>query len=406
MDKEFNFTNERLSKLPTPDKGRIEYFDTKQQKLRLRITSTGAKSFAVVKKFNGKPKRVTLGQWPELSIAKARNEAIKVLDELRQGIDPVKEKHQRSIESTSLKDVLNLYLAERDLKPTTIKDYRYKLKLGFGDWFKRPVSEINESMVLARHKKISKTGKTTANTTMRVLRLTLNYAKALKMIDSNPTQILSEARLWHKNKRKDRVIPSEHLKVWLEAVEALANERAKVYLLMILYMGFRSKEALKLEWSHVDLESNTITVYGTKNHSNHKLPIPTVLQQHIKALKGITGGGPWVFASTVKIQGAITGRPMAVPTKQIKAVTKACGVEFSSHDCRRTFATIAEAVNLPLTMIKRLMNHSTSNDVTGGYIITEESTLRVAILRVAINKVAAHIQAKVTHQDNVIKLHG
>ncbi|MBT3505302.1 MAG: hypothetical protein HN475_05960 [Piscirickettsiaceae bacterium] len=90
---------------------------------------------------------------------------------------------------------------------------------------------------------------------------------------------------------------------------------------------------------------------------------------------------------------------MAVPAKPMKAVTKASGVEFSPHDCRRTFATIAEAVNLPLTMIKRLMNHTTTNDVTGGYIVTEEETLRQAV-----NKVADYIQARVTKKDNVIKL--
>jgi len=401
MEKEFKFTHERLENLPIPDKGRSEYFDTKQQKLRLRVSSSGAKSFAVVKKINGKPKRVTLGQWPEISVAKARAEAIKILNDLRQGIDPVEEKRQKTIKSTKLKDVLELCLAARDLKPTTIKDYRYKLKLGFGDWLKRPVSEITESMVLTRHKKISLTGKTTANTTMRVLRLTMNYAKALKMIDSNPTQILSDARLWHKNQRKDRVIPSEHLKTWHESVEDLSNEKAKVYLLMALYMGFRSKELLTLEWSHVDLKGSAITLHDTKTRSNHKLPIPAVLQPHIKSLKGVTGEHQWVFASTQKIEGATTGRPMAIPTKQIKAVTRACGVEFSSHDCRRTFATIAEAVNLPLTMIKRLMNHATTHDVTGGYIITEEATLRDAI-----NKVAGYIQARVTKKDNVIKLHG
>jgi hypothetical protein len=45
------------------------------------------------------------------------------------------------------------------------------------------------------------------------------------------------------------------------------------------------------------------------------------------------------------------------------------------------------------------MNHTTSNDVTGGYIITEEDTLRDAI-----NKIADYIQARVTQQDNVVQL--
>ena len=54
-----------------------------------------------------------------------------------------------------------------------------------------------------------------------------------------------------------------------------------------------------------------------------------------------------------------------------------------------------------MSIIKRLMNHVTTNDVTGGYIVTEEETLRQAI-----NKVADYIQARVTHKNNVLKLHG
>ncbi|MFT6909520.1 MAG: integrase [Oleiphilaceae bacterium] len=393
MDKQFLFTHERLSKLPVPDVGRAEYFDTKQQKLRIRVTTTGAKSFAVVKKSNNKPKRVTIGKWPEVSISKARDEAIKILDEIRQGVDPTAVKHKKVIESTKLIDVLERYLSGRDLKPYTVKDYRYKLKLGFNDWLKRPVSDITEDMVLKRHKKISQTGKTTANTTMRVLRLTLNYANAVGMIDSNPTSILSKARLWHKNNRKDRVIPSNRLQVWHEAVEELANQKAKVYLLMALYMGFRSSELLTLEWSHVDIKAKSITLYDTKNGTNHRLPIPIVLLPYIKDLHDLTGDYIWVFA------GDKPGRPMAIPTKPIKTIINISGVEFSPHDCRRTFATISEAVNLPMSMIKRLMNHVTTNDVTGGYIVTEEETLSVAI-----NKVADYIQSRVGQQDNVIQL--
>jgi len=394
MDKQFLFTHERLSKLPTPDTGRVEYFDTKQQKLRLRITTTGAKSFAVVKKVNNKPKRVTIGQFPEVSIAKARVEAIKILDEMRQGVDPVAEKRKKALKSIKLQEVLELYLSDRDLKPYTIRDYRYKLKLGFSDWLQIPAGSITEDMVLKRHKKISQTGKTTANTTMRVLRLTMNYAVAVGMIDSNPTSILSKARLWHKNNRKDRVIPSKQLQAWHQAVEALPNQRAKVYLLMAIYMGFRNSELLTLEWTHVDLNAKSITMIDTKNGTDHTLPIPSVLLPHIKTLQDNTGKYKWVFS------GDKPDRPMAIPAKPIRAVTKSSGVEFSPHDCRRTFATIAEAVNLPMSMIKRLMNHVTTNDVTGGYIVTEQDTLRDAV-----NKVADYIQARVTQDENVVTLH-
>jgi integrase len=395
MSKRFTFTQPRIKALPIPKTGRVDYYDEEVKKLSCRVSSTGNKSFVVIKYVNGNAQRVTLANVNDMSVVEARKKAQIILAEIGSGIDPTAEKRKKLIAQTNLSDVLELYLAERELKPYTVKNYRYKLKLGFSDWLKKPVNSITEDMILKRHKKISATGKTTANTTMRVLRLTLNYAEAIGMIDGNPANILSKARLWHKNNRKDRVIPSNKLQVWHEAVDSLDNERAKVYLLMALYMGFRSSELLTLEWSHVDIEAQVITLLDTKNSTDHRLPVPLPLIPYISVLKDLTGGHEWVFA------GRDPDKPMSQPREPMKLVTKASGVEFSPHDCRRTFATIAEAVNLPLTMIKRLMNHVTTNDVTGGYIVTEEETLREAI-----NKVASYIQARVTQKDNVIKLHG
>ncbi|NOQ76191.1 MAG: DUF4102 domain-containing protein [Methylococcaceae bacterium] len=395
MDKKFQFTQARIRDLPEPEKGRVDYHDLKVPRLTCRVSSTGNKSFVVLK-WNGKTmQRVTVGKYPTTSVSEAQNKAREILTAINNGIDPTAEKRKKELASTVLVDVLEQYLDERDLKPYTIKDYRYKLKLGFEAWLKKPVNEITEGMVLKRHKEISQQkGKTTANTTMRVLRLTLNYAHAIGMVGDNPTSILSKARLWHKNNRKDRVIPNDQLKAWHEAVENLPNYKAQVYMLMMVYMGFRSTEALTMEWSHVSLKAKTITLIDTKNSTNHMLPIPEVLISYIETLHELSGTSKWVFP------GDNTDKPMWLPKKPIDAVIQASGVEFSPHDCRRTFATIAEAVSLPMSMIKRLMNHVTTNDVTGGYIITEEATLRDAI-----NKVADYIQARVTQKDNIVQLH-
>ena len=395
MSNSITFTQARIKELPLPEKGRVDYYDIKVPKLTCRVSSSGNKSF-VVTKWNGKvTSRVTLGRFPDMTVTDAQHKAQVILTAINSGIDPTAEKRKKALSQTSLHDVLELYLADRDLKPSTIKDYRYKLKLGFDDWLKLPVAKITEKMVMSRHKKISARGKTTANTTMRVLRLTLKYAVAIGMIEDDPTSILKKARLWHKNKRKDRVIHSKELRDWHEAVEALPNEGAKVYLLMALYMGFRSNELLTLEWTNVELKAETITMIDTKNRTTHLLPIPKVLLKLIKTLKESTGKEKFVFA------GDKPGKAMAIPSKPINAVVKASGVKFSPHDCRRTFATIAEAVNLPMSMIKRLMNHVTTNDVTGGYIITEDEKLAEAI-----NRIADYIQAYVRPQSNVLSLAG
>jgi len=394
MVERFKFTFAKIKNLPVPEKGADIYYDDEEKKLCLRISKTGYKSYLLVKYANNNAQRISIGNAEEISVTEARKRAKELLTDISNGINPVEERRKQKLEQTVLGDVLELYLSERDLKPYTIKNYRYKLKLGFEDWLNTPVNLITEDMILKRHKLLSQTGKTTANTTMRVLRLTLNYADAVGMLENNPASILSKARLWHKNNRKNRVIHSDQLQAWHEAVEALQNHKAKVYLFMALYMGFRSTELLTMQWTNVNLKDDTITIYDTKNGTNHRLPIPTILLPYINDLNNVTGTSKWMF------EGDVSGKPMTPPIKPIKRVIDVSGVEFSPHDCRRTFATIAEAVNLPMSMIKRLMNHVTSNDVTGGYIVTEEETLREAL-----NKVADYIQNKIgiIAADNIVR---
>jgi len=389
-----HFTQARIKALQAPDTGRVEYYDDEEKRLTCRVSSTGSKTFYVIKWANGKIYRVSLGKVCDITVTTARQKAATTVSEINAGINPTAAKRKLSIAQTKLGDVLEQYIAGRDLKPLTVKDYRYKLKRGFSDWLNKPINNITEAMIEKRHKLLTETGKTTANTNMRVLRLTLNYATAVGMIDSNPTSTLTNTRLWHKNQRKDRVIPLEHLKAWHEAVDGLANQKAKVYLFIALYMGFRSNELLTLEWTDVDMKGQSIELKNTKNGSSHQLPMPKVVIPYLNALHELTGVSRWVFASDDPAKHMVT------PIKPIRTVMAACGVPFSPHDCRRTFATIAEAVSLPMSMIKRMMNHATTNDVTGGYIVTETETLIQAI-----NKVANYIQARVTKTDNVIQLH-
>jgi integrase len=52
----------------------------------------------------------------------------------------------------------------------------------------------------------------------------------------------------------------------------------------------------------------------------------------------------------------------------LSAITKKSGVRASPHDLRRTFASIAEGLDISGYSLKRLLNHTTG-DVTQGYVI-------------------------------------
>jgi len=63
-------------------------------------------------------------------------------------------------------------------------------------------------------------------------------------------------------------------------------------------------------------------------------------------------------------------------------VTQASGVTFCIHDLRRTFATLAESLDIPGYALKRLLNHADAGDVTSGYLVITPERLREPMQKV------------------------
>lgn len=391
MPRKINFTHQRLDKLPIPDSGRVDYYDTDIKKLTVRVSDTGVKSFVVLK-WNGKSmQRITLGRYPDISVAQARRMAVETLSVMADGVNPVEEKRKEKLRGMSLGELLDRYLDHKNLKVGTADNYRVKFNQGFSDWTNKPINQITSDMVLARHKSLSGTAITRDNK-MRILRLLMKYAVAIKALNEAPTDVLRNAGLWSKARRKERIIPANSLADWYGAVIQLENQRAIGYLLLLLYTGLRSSEALNLKWRDVDFKNDTVTLRDTKNRSDFVTYIPKQLKPHLRAVFEETGGNEYVFS------GYGENAIMDQPRWHIDLVCKQTGVKFSPHDLRRTFATIAESASLPETVIKRLLNHNTDNNVTLGYVRTEADTMRQAI-----DRIATTIQNRVTcDKDRVV----
>ncbi len=376
MAEKINFTQQRIEKLPIPAGGRIDYYDSSCPKLTCRVSQTGVKSFVLLK-WNGKSmQRVTLGRFPDVTVAQARKLATDTLSTMAEGINPIEKKRKEKLQGITLSQLLDKYIEHKNLKASTAKNYRVKFNQGFADWTTKPINQITPDMVLMRHKSLSGSAITRDNK-MRVLRLLLKYAVAIKALSESPTDILRDARLWSKPKRKNRIISSDDLMPWYRAVLRLDNSRAKTYLLMLLYTGLRSSEALNLKWKDIDLKNDCLMVRDTKNRTDFVTYISRHLKPHLIVVREETGKDEYVFSGYGK------NKVMDQPRWHIDLITKTTGIEFSSHDLRRTFATIAEAALLPETIIKRLLNHTTDNNVTTGYIRTESNTLRQAIEKIA-----------------------
>jgi integrase len=380
-----------IKKLQPPEPGTTAfktgyavYWDDELPGFGVRITNAGVVSFIVQKRINGQSRRLTLGKFGILSAEQARSEARKFLYSVATGGDPIADRERAKLESVTLKDAAALYVGRKELRPATLVNMR-KIYMYLDDWMPKPLTRITGEMVLHRHRLLGEErGATTANIVFRYFSAIWNYAKAfykgtagVSILGECPTARLSETKAWYREKRRQRAIRPHQLPAWAAAVETLPNSLARDYLWFLLLTGCRAKEAHTLTWADVDLEDASVVLRDTKNHTDHRLPLPVQLLERLKARKA-ESFGEVVFCSRL---GKATGKTAF--QYAILSVAERSGIPFSPHDLRRTFASVAEIVGIPAYTIKKLLNHAGGADVTAGYIVLPVQALREPMQRIA-----------------------
>lgn len=105
-----NFTKNTLDNLPNANtNSRDVYKDISCSQLELRVTTTGIKTFSVLNFLNGKLIRTTLGKYPNMT----RQQAVEVIHQMNQGINPntIKDKKRHELTSQALCSLSKILLS-------------------------------------------------------------------------------------------------------------------------------------------------------------------------------------------------------------------------------------------------------------------------------------------------------
>lgn len=379
-------TNSTIDRLSIPLSGRCTYFDTELRGFGLRLGATG-KTYIVQRDVNGTSRTLTIGQHGVFTPIQARKKAIELLNLLAQGRDPIAEKRRSQSQRTTLQTAFDSYLEVRTLSDNTAAAYKRVMQTSLRDWCHKPLLEITREMVSKRYATLRRTkGNAHANTTMRTLRAVMNFAagqyEELNLV--NPVMVLSQTRAWVKESRRTTIIKKPQLAKWYAGVMQLPSQIGRDYLRLVLFTGLRRREAARLLWKNVDFDDKTFTAIRTKNGQDLTLPMSSFIytllhdRYQIAELTADEDNPPlYVFP------GPGANGHLEEPKKFLELVTESSGVEFTVHDLRRTFITIADSLDISAYAIKMLVNHSIGgNDVTGGYVIRNIERLRSPMQRI------------------------
>jgi integrase len=360
-----------------PAAGQILYRDASLPGFGLRVGTT-SKVFFVEGQVRRRTVRASIGRYGILTPESARKRALRLLSEMADGRNPNEERKAKLAANMTLRDAFDSFFSRRALQSTSRENYRRSIDIYLSDWAARPIAGISRQMVLDRHQKMAReNGPIQANCVMRHLRSVLNFAAAAHgELPPNPVTILTQARAWSSERRRRNLIPAHGLPKWWRAVHD-EEQYVRDFLLIALFTGMRRSEIARLRWEYIDLDGRTLKVPSTKNGDPLELPLSKFLYELLLTRRDSDPESEWVFPGS-----GDTGH--IVETKKFYArVAKASGFPFTLHDLRRTFASIAESLDLSHFALKRLLNHRTDTDITGGYVVHSVERLRGPVERIA-----------------------
>ncbi len=362
-----NLTQRGIEALKNPDSARIDYWDGTLKNFGLRVTADGRKTFIVRYRASGRRRRITVGTYPLMSLADARESAKKILGGVQLGIDPgaKKEEFRKSATFEELStDFLENY-AWLNKKESSVREDKRMLEKevlpAFGRLKVLEVSKQDVKRLLAAT--VKRGAPVHANRLYSLIRKIFNFGISEEYLTANPCEGMQ--RPLKDEPSRERVLrPGEIRSIWL-ALDKVSPMWA-AYFRLLLLTGQRGGEVRLMEWKDLDFETSLweIPAEKTKNGKPHSVYLSPQARQVISTLRK-NEKTDFVFADERKK----IPQPIQTHHKVLKVIKAESGVDFWPHDFRRTCATNLAALGFEWKLIQQILNHSdTRKSATDAYV--------------------------------------
>jgi integrase len=338
-----------------PQEKQTDFFDARQPGLSLRIGKTGKKSWAVIYRVQGQrnKKRLTLGKYPELSLADARLKARSVIVSADQGQDLARKKQERKAAPT-LADLATEYLEKYAINKKSLReDRRIINKDLLPAWGHVKAAKVKRRDVLRLLDEIVDRGSLImANRTLALIRKMYNWGISRDLVENNPCL---QVKMPAKERQRDRVFSENEIRALWEAFGQLKTPVMEQHFRMRLITAQRGQEVLTMRWQDVDLDSGwwVIPAEYSKNNLPHRVPLSGLALDILSDMKKISGDNTWVFPSKVK-----RCEHLGCVQKAALTVREKSGVpDFRPHDLRRTAASLMTGMGISRLTVSKILNH-------------------------------------------------
>lgn len=369
-----------------PEEGkRLEFRDTEERGLVLRVTPTGNKSWSMrYEAPDGTMRRKTY-QYPEIGLARARELVRKLRGQVTEGRDVIAEERKAKNEAKAeaaretLSDVATAYFAAclvgthrigdrvRIKAPKTLAQEERVWKADIEPKFgKRIVATLAKKEIIQWVDALTGRAPSAGRAGFHLLRQMLNFAVTRDIIPMNPAPHVAVKAI---DPRTRWLTDDELRKIWalLNDIEARAevevSDEMALLLQMMLLEPLRVSEVAGMEWAEIEGDVWTIPAPRMKGKRQHVMPLTAPAMALLERARQIIGDDMLVFRS------ARSGRPLhaaSIGAAFKRIVDHLDMPRATPHDFRRTALTniCGDRIGIPRSTGKLLLAHA-DHDMTG-----------------------------------------
>ncbi|MCG3770132.1 MAG: Prophage integrase IntA [Nitrosomonadaceae bacterium] len=336
--------------------------------LYVLVNPTGTKWWRFKYRWQGKEKLLSLGTYPEGSLANARERREAARRLIAAGTNPSDARRSSKAEGVT-KAAITFERVAREWHTRKLSTWVHdhanrtlrRLELHIFPWLgDKPLTELTAADFLPHLRRVEQTGAVeTAHRVLNICSQVMRYGVATGRLLIDPTRDLTGALAPAKIKHRAAVTDPKELGALLRAMDSFNGTfpvRSALLLAPLLFV--RPGELRHARWADVDLPNAQWSFLSTKKKVQLIVPLATQVVAILTELKPLTGQSEYVFPSARTAQ-----RPMS--NAAVLAALRRIGFgkeEMTGHGFRATARTIMEEV---LQIRPDIIEHQLTHVVRG-----------------------------------------
>lgn len=321
----------------------------------VRVTPNGRKTFYLSYRWGLEQRRPTLGTYPIVSLAKAREKAVDILRLVDEGMDPLAQRRRviASVED-GVKDFIRSYAKPRNKSwREAERTLNREMVTAYGA---RDVRSITKADVLDIVDAAAERGALyQANRIHAHIRKFLNWCAQRGIIDANPILGIAAPT---RERARDRVLDDDEIARVAKAAKVEAFPFGP-FVSLLLATAQRRGELAEMRWSQIDRDTAMWEIPGhlAKNGKPNTVPLSPFAMRVLDTMLRFDGCD-LVFTTNRRT-------PVSGFSKMLRRISEASGTaNWRLHDLRRTAASGMARSGVAPHVVEKVLNHI-SGEISG-----------------------------------------